>query len=305
MTEFSKSPAKRIFSIAWPAIGEAYLQNSLGVVDSLFIARIGLIAIDAVGVTNIYSMTFIGVFTAASTAVAVFLSRAFGGNDTNRGKATISHGMFIAFIVGLLFPLFHWYLLHPLLHLVGAYVNLKSTARPYFRMVLGISPLLALFTVQSAVFRAIGDTKTPLRVGLEMNAIHVVLDYVLIFGIGPVHGFGLLGAAWAMRLARTYALSRLWWKSRNVHAIRLERTNFHLQLDLFTSMTRFAVPAALERLSMRLGQVIYFGLIVRMGVDVYATHNIAGTLTIFRFYHWWRFCNSRDNDNRASDWDWR
>ncbi|WP_083574022.1 MATE family efflux transporter [Alicyclobacillus tolerans] len=46
-------------------------------------------------------------------------------------------------------------------------------------------------------------------------------------------------------------------------------------------MTKFAVPAALERLSMRLGQVVYFGLIVRMGVDVYATHNIAGTITTF------------------------
>lgn len=281
MSEYTQPTAKRIFSIAWPAIGEAYLQNLLGVVDSFFIARIGLIAIDAVGVTNIYSMTFIGVFTAVSTALAVFLSRAFGRNDTNRGKATISHGMFIAFIVGLLFSALSLVFTAPLLHLMGAHGNLESTAWPYFRMVLGISPLIALFTAQSAAFRAIGDTKTPLRVGLEMNAIHVVLDYVLIFGFGPIHGFGLLGAAWAMLFARAYAFLRLWWKSRNVQAIRLERSNLHLQPDLLTSMTKFAVPAALERLSMRLGQIIYFGLIVRMGVNVYATHNIAGTLTVF------------------------
>jgi Na+-driven multidrug efflux pump len=46
-------------------------------------------------------------------------------------------------------------------------------------------------------------------------------------------------------------------------------------------MMKFAIPATLERLSMRLGQVLYFGLIVRMGTVVYATHNIAGTLTVF------------------------
>ncbi|SDN05321.1 MatE protein [Paenibacillus sp. yr247] len=46
-------------------------------------------------------------------------------------------------------------------------------------------------------------------------------------------------------------------------------------------MLKFAIPVSFERLSMRLGQVVYFGLIVRMGVDVYAAHNIAGTLTVF------------------------
>ncbi|KPV45508.1 MATE family efflux transporter [Alicyclobacillus ferrooxydans] len=280
MTELTQSPAKRIFSIAWPAIGEAYLQNLLGVVDSFFIARIGLVAIDAVGVTNIYSMTYIGVFTATSTALSVFLSRAYGA-DANRGKAAIAHGMFIAFLVGLLFSTLSLIFTAPLLHLMGAHGTLEKTAWPYFRMVLGISPLIALFTAQSAAFRAIGDTKTPLRVGLEMNVIHVVLDYILIFGIGPIHGLGLLGAAWAMFLARLYAFLRLWWKSRQMQEIRLERANLHPQLDFLASMTKFAVPAALERLSMRLGQVIYFGLIVRMGVDVYATHNIAGTLTVF------------------------
>lgn len=273
--------AKQVFNIALPAIGEAYLQNLLGVVDTFFIARLGLIAIDAVGVTNVYSMTYIGVFTAVSAALSVFLSRAVGAKNKERSHSVIWHGFVIAFIIGLFASLISLLFAVPLLHVMGAQGTLQSTALPYFSVVLGISPFIALFTAQSAAFRAIGDTKTPFRVGLEMNGLHVVFDYVLIFGVGPFHGFGIKGAAIAMVLARLYALIRLWQKSRSVDSLTLRVSDLKLSTSLGWSMTQFAIPAALERLSMRLGQVVYFGLIVRMGIDVYATHNIAGTITTF------------------------
>ena len=279
----SKNPghARRIFDIALPAIGEAYLQNLLGVVDAVFIAKLGLIAIDAVGVTNIYNMTYIGVFTAISAALSVFLSRSVGAKNLERGRSVIWHGFVLACVLGLVVSMGSIAFAVPLLHMMGAHGTLQSMAYPYFTVVLGISPLISLFTAQSSAFRAIGMTKVPLRVGLEMNAIHVVLDYVLIFGVGSFHGLGIKGAAIAMVLARLYALIRLWRKSRDVDALALRVSDLKLSGTLGWSMAKFAIPAALERLSMRLGQVIYFGLIVRMGTDVYATHNIAGTLTTF------------------------
>ena len=94
--------AKRVFNIALPAIGEAYLQNLLGVVDTFFIAKLGLVAIDAVGVTNVYSMTYVGVFIAVSAALSVFLSRAVGAKNVERGHSSIWHGLIISFIVGII-----------------------------------------------------------------------------------------------------------------------------------------------------------------------------------------------------------
>ncbi|WP_208742775.1 MATE family efflux transporter [Bacillus cereus] len=277
------SKAKKVFQIALPAIGESYLQSLLGVIDSLFIAKLGLVAINAVGVTNIYGMTYIGVFTALSATLSVFLSRAFGAKDIERSKSVIFHGLFISLLIGLLFSVLSIVFAQPLLNLVGANKELKDTALIYFQVVLGLTPFIALFTAQSASFRAIGDTKTPLRVGIEMNVVHVILDYVLIFGIGSMDGLGLTGAAIAMILARTYGFLRLLIKSQRVPSIALKISDFKLIRSLAVSMTKFAVPATVERLSMRLGQVVYFGLIVRMGTEAYAAHNIAGTLTTFAY----------------------
>lgn len=275
--------AKKVFNIAIPAIGESYLQSLLGVVDSLFIAKLGLLAINAVGITNIYSMTYIGVFTAISATLAVFLSRSFGAKETERSKSVIFHGLLISFLIGLLFSVISIVFADSLLDLAGADEELKDTAIIYFKVVLALTPFIALFTAQSSSFRAIGDTRTPLRVGIEMNVVHVILNYVLIFGIGTFNGLGLTGAAIAMILARIYGFLRLLIKSQRIPSISLKISELHFIGSLARSMTKFAVPAIIERLSMRLGQVVYFGLIVRMGVEVYATHNIAGTLTTFAY----------------------
>lgn len=275
--------AKKVYKIALPAIGESYLQSLLGVVDSFFIAKLGLLAINAVGVTNIYSMTYVGVFTALSATLSVFLSRAFGAKDVERSKSVIFHGLFISILVGLLFSVVSVIFAEQLLDLVGANEELKDESIIYFKVVLGLTPFVALFTVQSATFRAIGDTRTPLRIGIEMNLVHVILDYVLIFGIGSFNGLGLTGAAIAMILARIYGFLRLFINSQRIPSIALKVGDLMLTGRLASSMTKFAVPATIERLSMRLGQVVYFGLIVRMETESYAAHNIAGTLTTFAY----------------------
>ena len=275
--------ARKIFNIALPAIGEAYLQSILGVIDSFFIARLGLLAINAVGVTNIYSMTYVGVFTAISAALSVFLARAFGAKDAERSRSVIFHGLIISTLIGFLFSIVSVVFAEPLLVLAGANEELKDTALIYFQVVLGLTPFISLFTAQSASFRAIGDTRSPLRVGIEMNVVHVILDYVLIFGIGSFTGLGLTGAAIAMIAARIYGFLRLIIKSQRIPSIALQISDLKLKWRLAGSMIKFAVPVTIERLSMRLGQVVYFGLIVRMGVEIYAAHNIAGTLTTFAY----------------------
>ncbi|KGM45740.1 MATE family efflux transporter [Neobacillus niacini] len=89
------------------------MQSLLEVIDSFFIAKLGLLAINSVGVTNIYSMTYIGVFMAVSATLSVFLSRAFGAKDTRRSKSVIFHGLFLSVLLGLVFSFFPLFLLQP------------------------------------------------------------------------------------------------------------------------------------------------------------------------------------------------
>lgn len=82
----------------------------------------------------------------------MFLSRAFGAKDEKRSKSVIFHGLFISILIGLLFSVVSIVFSNPLLAMVGANEQLKNTAFVYFKVVLGLTLFIALFTPQSASF---------------------------------------------------------------------------------------------------------------------------------------------------------
>jgi Na+-driven multidrug efflux pump len=84
-------------------------------------------------------MTYVGVFTALSATLSVFLSRAFGAKDVSRSKSVIFHGVFLSVIVGLIFSFVSVIFSKTLLNMVGANEELKSKAIIYFQVVLGLT----------------------------------------------------------------------------------------------------------------------------------------------------------------------
>jgi putative MATE family efflux protein len=270
-----------VLGVAVPAIGESYLQSLVGVVDMFFIAKLGLAAIDAVGITNVFSMTYIGVFSALSAAGSIYMSRGRGAQDADQVWRGFTHALWLSTVIGLLIAILSVLLRTPLLQVMGAQTSIVKLALPYFTIVLGASPLIAWFTSLGAAFRALGQTRTPFRVGVEMNAVHIVLDALFIFGIGGWHGWGITGAAMATVLARTYGTLRLLQMLRGLQLMNASSERWAIQGKRLWNLFKLAVPAAAERLFMRLGQIIYFGFIVRMGVEAYGAHNIAGSLTTF------------------------
>lgn len=129
--------------------------------------------------------------------------------------------------------------------------------------------------------RAAGDTRTPMKVGIWVNLIHIVLDYALIFGFHGLGGLGIAGAAWATVVVRMIGTVMLFLR------IKKSQLSFPLRSQdpkpFTVKLLRLSAPAAAERLIMRFGQVLYFGLIVRVGTDVYAAHMIAGNIEIFSY----------------------
>lgn len=273
-----------VLKVAFPAIGEAYLLNLVGIADMFFISKLGLIAINAVGIVNVYSMTYIGVFIALSSAASIIMSRGKGAKNAVQIRDGFYQGMILATAIGAAIGLLSVLFRIPLLNVMGAESEVLDSAIPYFVIVIGASPLIAWFTSIGAAFRSLGDTTTPFRIGIEMNVVHIILDYIFIFGLGTWEGWGIAGAAVATVLARLYGVIRLLTRLRKTEVMAdLHSKLFTAKWPLLWQMTKLAVPAAGERLFMRLGQVLYFGMIVRMGVEVYAAHNIAGTVTTFAY----------------------
>lgn len=132
-----------------------------------------------------------------------------------------------------------------------------------------------------SILRGSGDTKTPMAVNTIVNIVNIVVDYILIFGMGPIPALGVLGTAIGTVVARAVGCILMFRKLQN-SILSFELRELFLSYD-YDELIHLAIPAGLERLMMRLGQVIYFGLIVSMGFKTYAAHTIAGNIEGFTY----------------------
>ncbi|GAA5512425.1 putative FMN/FAD exporter YeeO [Deinococcus carri] len=274
------SVTRDLLLLAWPAITENLLQSAVGFADSFFVSRLGLGAVAAVGVSDALLQVFFAVFLAVATASGTFSARATGAKDAAAFQRATVQALWLAVAVGLVCGLLALMLAGPLLTVMGAAPEVRAAGETYFRIVAVPSAVMAVMYAAGAVLRGAGDTRAALKAGLWMNAAHLVLDPLLIFGLG-FSGLGLVGAGVATVLARLLGAALLLGRLRRVGALPSSWRGAGPDGSVLRRMARLGVPSALERLAMRFGQIVYFGLILRLGTEVYAAHTLTGNFTLF------------------------
>lgn len=270
-----------IIALAVPAMIENLLQTIVGFVDTLFVAKLGLNAVTAVGVANAVLAVYIAIFMALGVGTSSLIARSIGAGDISKAKSIAKQSTILSSILGLLFGLITFFFSEPLLRLMGAESQVLSDGITYFQIVAIPSIFISLMFTFGSILRASGDTKTPMKVTFWINIIHIGLDYILIFGFLGIKGLGVAGAAWATVIVRIVGTLLLFFF--------IKRSNISFSLfggfskETSLSILKLSTPTAIERLIMRLGQVLYFGLILKIGADTYAAHSIAGNIETFSY----------------------
>ncbi|MEC0236639.1 MATE family efflux transporter [Paenibacillus kribbensis] len=260
---------------------ENLLQTVVGFVDTLFVSKIGLNEVTAVGVSNTILSVYIAIFLAIGVGTSSLIAQRVGAGKMEEARQIARQSTWLSVIAGLLFGIITLFFAESLLRIMGAGPEVISSGVIYFRIVAVPSIFISLMTVFGSILRSAGDTKTPMKVGGWVNLIHIVLDYVLIFGISGIPGVGIAGAALATVLVRIIGCIALY---RYIRKSALSFSIFKKDRNEFTKpLLKLSGPAAAERLIMRLGQVLYMGLIVRIGTEVYAAHTIAGNIETFSY----------------------
>lgn len=276
-----KEKVAMILVLGVPAMIENLLQTVVGFVDTLFVSKLGLNEVTAVGISNTLLSVYLAIFLAIGVGTSSMIAKRVGAGNIDEARQIAKQSVMLSAIAGIVFGLITLLFAEPLLRLMGAEPVVISSGLTYFRIVAIPSIFISLMTVFGSILRSAGDTKTPMKVGIWVNLIHILLDYVLIFGIIGIPGLGIAGAAWATVLVRVIGSIALY------RYIRKSPLSFSLvkkdERRFAKPLLNLAGPAAAERLIMRLGQVLYMGLIVRIGTEVYASHTIAGNIEIFSY----------------------
>ncbi len=195
--------------LAAPATLELVLESTLGVQDAFFVARLGAGALAAVGVVE----WLLGVLLAGAQGLAFATvalgARHIGAKERLQAGQLVACSLIAAAALSALLGVLGFLYSDTLLSWMGADEALRAAALPYARFMLSGLGTFAFAMVLGAAVRAAGHPAQAVRALLIANAVNLVAAPLLIFGAGPFHGLGLLGAAVATNGARLLASALL------------------------------------------------------------------------------------------------
>lgn len=198
---------RAIFRLAVPALGALAAEPLIGLVDTAFVGRLGEEPLAALGVVNGLLHLAFFVFIALAYASTPLIAAAIGVGNRDRAAVLAGQAIVIAGVLVVAGLVVIEAAAPQLVRLMGADARVEPAAVTYLRIRgLGLPALLAL-TVGHAVYRGLGDTRTPMFVSVGLSLINVILDPVLIFGLG----WGLAGAGYASVTAQCVGAAAFAW----------------------------------------------------------------------------------------------
>ena len=264
--------AQTLTRLTIPMLVGIFSMIAFNLVDTFFLARLGTQELAAI------SFTFPVVFAIGSIALglgvgaAALVSRAIGiGNDEQVRRLT-TDSLVLALVIVASFIVLGLLTLEPMFRLLGADDSTLPLIRQYMviwypGMIFVVVPMVGNNSI-----RATGDTKTPSLIMVTAVVVNIVLDPILIFGLGPAPALGMRGAAIATVFARaTTLVIAIWVLYFRERMITLHAPPMRVALRSWGRLLYIGVPAAATNMVMPVG----LGIITAM-VAVYGQEAVAG-----------------------------
>ncbi|MEW5796750.1 MAG: MATE family efflux transporter [Candidatus Zixiibacteriota bacterium] len=192
---------KAILSLAVPVVAGMFMEIALAVANFFWVGWLGPAAQDAVTSSLVMVWTVFSLTAVVSIGVTALVSRHVGAGELEQAAHHGRQAFWLAGIIGGVVSAAGVVWSPQLLALMNVAEATRAQALPYLRIFFASSLLIFLCETTYAIFRASGDTRTPVKTGITVVAINICLDPLLIFGWGPFPELGVPGAAVATTLA--------------------------------------------------------------------------------------------------------
>ena len=223
---------RQILALALPALGALAADPLVSIVDTVFVGRLGVLPLAALGVnTSIFSMAFV-VFNFLAYGTTPMVARAVGRDDRDAAGRVVVQALVVAVLAGVVAVGLLQLFAVPITAAMGAGGELQDASLSYLRIRAFAGPAVLLVTAGHGAFRGYFDTRTPLIVTLGLNLVNLVLDPLFIFGFG----WGLEGAAIATLIAQW--VGALWFVDLLLRR-RREALGVKLRIPAMTDLLPF------------------------------------------------------------------
>jgi putative MATE family efflux protein len=254
-----------VWKIAWPSMLTNIIGGLQGIVDHVMVGHlVGFAGNAAIGVAWQVVAVVIAFIGSLFAGMGVLVARFAGAGDDEKVERVVYQAFLTAVGLSVCIMAPIGYFAAPwLLDLVNAAPAVKVEALPFMRIMFLFSSGLLVFFMLGGALRSAGDARTPMVLGIAMTVLNLVLNVVLIRGLGPIPAFGTRGSAMgtviASGLVALYALYKL---SRGGWVVRFPRHGGYApDWTVIRSLFRFGLPTGVQGIMMNVGGVLMLSFI--------------------------------------------
>jgi len=278
-----------VLALAWPTMLENLMSTAVQYVDTAMVGSLGTTATAAVGSTTTVNWLVGSTISAFGVGFLAYISQARGAKEDARARAAAAQSVLAVLVVGAVFTALTLSLSGQIPRWMRVDPAIRALAGRYFFVLYLPTLARAASIIFGTVLRASGDTKTPMRVGIGVNIINVVLNFLLIYSPRTLHvfglavpmwgaGWGVLGAAAASAVSLVYggaAITVALWRHPEISP---RGCSIRPDGAILRPCVRVAIPNMLQRFGTSLGYVFFASMINSLGELSTAAHTIANTV---------------------------
>lgn len=278
-----------VLALAWPTMLEQLMQTAVQYIDTAMVGSLGTDATAAVGSTTTVNWLINSTISAVGIGFLAFISQAQGAGEIEKARKAAAQAVMTVIVCGSFFTV----LCLSLSSFVPVWMqvdeHIKSLSTKYFFIL--YTPMLARTAtlIFGTVLRSVGDTKTPMHVGIWVNITNIVLNFLMIYDTRTVRifstqitipgfGWGVVGAAVASAIAFAAGgiiiTVRLWRHP----LISPKGISILPDTSILRPCLKVALPNGLQRFGTSLGYVAFAAMINSLGEVSTAAHTIANTV---------------------------
>jgi putative MATE family efflux protein len=273
-----------LIKLSLPGMAATISTSLYNIVNTIWVTRIGYQAIAALTIVMPFQILSYAIGGGTGIGIAALVSRRFGEKNPDAANHAAGQIFCISAAWGLLFILIAVLFADEILPILGSRPDIFDYSKQYLVITAFGSPQMIFSLVTASLIRGSGDAVKPMIIMISSTVLNIVLDPLLIFGIGPLPEMGVSGAALGTVIAQTFGASLgLYYFLAGKTAYRIKFAHLRPDMSILKDIYRVGAPTMISQLMESLVFLLFNKVVSSFGSLVIATIGIVMRISDFAF----------------------
>ncbi len=284
---------RAIALLSIPMVLEMMMESLFAIVDMFWVAHLGADAVATVGLTEAVLTILFTIAMGLSIATTAMVARRIGEKNPKEAAEVAVQALLLGVTVAVVIGLAGAWFAEDVLRLMGASASIVSSGSGYTRVIYGSSVGVMLLFLINAVFRGAGDAVLAMRVLWIANLINIVLNPVLIFGLGPFPKMGVIGSAAGTTVGRlTGVMIGMWLLTTGRSRVVVHWHHLRFRAEMMGRLARMSIGGIFQYFVGAASWIAMVRMAAWFGSAAVAGYTVAIRIIIFAILPSWGMANA-------------